>query len=343
VIAGPSIQGQVQNGVLTFNPANATGADQRVLNIFYYCCFMHDFFYLLGFREADGNFQDDNFGRGGLWGDRVDAQSHPEQIDVIASMATGVDGHSPIMKMGLYAPTNRHSAFDSTIVFHEFTHGVTSRLVGGPQNAGALADPQSAGMSEGWSDYIACIINNTTVVGAWLLNNTGGLRGFPYDSNFPDNFGDLGTGRYAADPASGQPNDPHNVGEIWCATLMEMTRNIGKNLAVQLVVDALKLSTPNPGFLGMRVSIFRALDDMRLAGVISTSEHYLLWRDIWRAFAKFGMGPRATSYGVFAQLTGNVADFEVPPEEEQDIAGALSLLLIEEQEDIAAARMLLLG
>ena len=42
---------------MTFNPASATGDDQKVLNIFYYCCYMHDFSYLLGFREADGNFQ----------------------------------------------------------------------------------------------------------------------------------------------------------------------------------------------------------------------------------------------------------------------------------------------
>ena len=45
--AGASIQGQLQNGVVTFNPANATGVDQQVLNIFYYNCYMHDFFYLL--------------------------------------------------------------------------------------------------------------------------------------------------------------------------------------------------------------------------------------------------------------------------------------------------------
>ena len=53
---------------MTFDPADATGDDQKVLNIFYYCCYMHDFCYLLGFREADGNFQQDNLGRGGTGG-----------------------------------------------------------------------------------------------------------------------------------------------------------------------------------------------------------------------------------------------------------------------------------
>src|SRR5205823_1881329 len=58
--------GTLQNGVLVFNPADPFGDDQKVLNLFYYTCYMHDFFYLLGFRERDGNFAQDNFGRGGI-------------------------------------------------------------------------------------------------------------------------------------------------------------------------------------------------------------------------------------------------------------------------------------
>ena len=43
---------------------------------------------------------------------------------------------------------------------------------------------------------MACTINNVVILGNWLLNNTPGIRGFPYDANFPDDFGKLGTGRY---------------------------------------------------------------------------------------------------------------------------------------------------
>jgi extracellular elastinolytic metalloproteinase len=302
---GPSIQGQVQNGVMTFNPASATGADQQVLNIFYYNSYMHDFFYLLGFTEAAGNFQQNNFGRGGLGGDPVDARSHPGPVRGTANMFIRgrPDGVSPTMNMGLVSSTNRHTAFDSSVVFHEFMHGLTTRLVGGPQNTFSLNAPQSGGMGEGWGDYIACIINNVTVVGAWVVNKPGGMRAFRYESNFPDDFGDLGTGRYT---------EVHNIGEVWCATLMEMTRNMDENLAVRLVVDALKLSPANPSFLNMRNSILRALDNMRVSGAISTGEHTSARRSIWRAFAKFGMGPGAQSNG--AQLTGIVADFDVPPD-----------------------------
>ncbi|MFQ5543989.1 MAG: M36 family metallopeptidase, partial [Nitrospiria bacterium] len=225
--SGDPVFGTNQNGVMTFNPSNASGNDQKVLNIFYYNCFMHDYFYLLGFREADGNFQHDNFGRGGRAFDRVDARAHSGTVFGTANMSTRNDGLNPVMNMGLVSSTNRHTAMDSSVVFHEFMHGVTNRLVGGPANTRALEAPQSGGMGEGWSDYIPCTINNTTVVGDWVVNRTGGIRGFPYDTNFPDHFGNLGSGRYS---------EVHNIGEIWAAALLEMNRNIGAVLGVQLVV-----------------------------------------------------------------------------------------------------------
>ncbi|WKZ19302.1 MAG: M36 family metallopeptidase [Candidatus Jettenia sp. CY-1] len=299
--AGPAIQAVVQDGVLTFNPADPKGDDQKVLNIFYYNCYMHDFFYLLGFREGDGNFQHNNFGRGGVATDRVDARAHSGAVWGTANMYTPIDGSNPVMNMGLVTSTDRHTAFDSSVVFHEFMHGVTNRLVGGPMNVSALEAPQSSGMGEGWGDYTACTINNTTVVGAWVVKKAGGIRGFPYDSNFPDTFADVGKGRYT---------EEHNIGEIWCATIMEMNRKIGAILAVQLVVDALKLSPANPSFLDMRDSILTALDKKHAAGQLSSGEHSTAKNGIWSVFAKFGMGPNAKSYG--ASLSGIVADFKTP-------------------------------
>jgi extracellular elastinolytic metalloproteinase len=105
---GPTIKGTVQDGVLTFDPAEPTGDEQKVLNIFYYNCYMHDYFYLLDFREKDGNFQRDNFGRGGLSGDRVDVRSHPGRVDGTANMLTLPDSLSPIMNMGLVSERAAH-------------------------------------------------------------------------------------------------------------------------------------------------------------------------------------------------------------------------------------------
>jgi extracellular elastinolytic metalloproteinase len=103
----------------------------------------------------------------------------------------------------------------------------------------------------------------------------------------------------------------HNGGEIWCATLLEMNRNItNDNLSVQLVVDALKLSPTNPSFLDMRDSILEALDDKLESNQISEDEYTQIKKGIWKAFAKFGMGPNASSNG--PQLNGIATDFNMP-------------------------------
>jgi len=180
-------------------------------------------------------------------------------------------------------------------------HGVTNRLVGGSMNVDALDSPQSGGMGEGWGDWVAATINDTTVVGDWVLDSPGGIRGFPYDSDFPDNFGALGTGRY---------DEVHNIGEIWCATLVELNRRVGEELAVPLVVDALKLSPANPSFLNMRDAILAALENMLSAGQIEKDSHGAALEGAWQTFAKFGMGPGAKSNG--AQLTGIEPDFNTP-------------------------------
>jgi extracellular elastinolytic metalloproteinase len=312
---GPTIQGEVRDGVLTFDPDDPRGDEQKVLNIFYLNCYMHDYFYLLGFREADGNFQRDNFGRGGVPADRVDARSYPMPIDGTASMESFADGRKALMRMGLVSlesdPPGRHTAFDFQVICHEFTHGVSNRLVGGPHDDQSLEADQSDGMNEGLSDYYACSITDDTVIGAWVVDRPGGIREFPYNSDFRDGFGKLGTGRYKnINPRNPTRKWPHPIGEIWCATLMEMNRNIGVKLGVQLVLDALKLSPANPSFLQMRDSILAALDAMLTSGTVSSDEHSAAQNGIWAAFAKFGMGLRARSNG--ASLSGIVADFTTP-------------------------------
>ena len=75
-------------------------------------------------------------------------------------MATRADGLFAVMNMGLVAATGRHTANDADVVFHEFTHGVSNRLVGGMRDANALEEPQSGAMGEGWSDYFALTLRN---------------------------------------------------------------------------------------------------------------------------------------------------------------------------------------
>jgi extracellular elastinolytic metalloproteinase len=183
-----SLKGTVgANGLITFAPEVPDDDDQKRLNIFYFCNYMHDFFYMLGFDEASGNFQEHNiFTNMGLAGDSVLARAHPGEVDGTANMLTLADGQQALMNMGLVGGVNLHTALDSDVVFHEFVHGVTNRLVGGRRDARGLQQPQSRGMGEGWSDYFALTIQNhradeeKTVTGDWVTGQEGGIRMHPY-------------------------------------------------------------------------------------------------------------------------------------------------------------------
>jgi extracellular elastinolytic metalloproteinase len=301
---GAPVDGVAADGDVRFDVTDDSSAAQRVVNLFYFCCLLHDLYYLLGFREADGNFQASALGRGGLASDAALATVYPGRVSATANMTTPKDGSKPRLNVGLVTATGRHTALDATVVFHEFSHGMTSRLVGGPLNALALLAPQSAGLSEGWSDYLACSITGTEVIGAWVTGKPGGIRRHPYDSNFPGTFADLGKPDFS---------NSHQIGEVWCATLLEFDRRVGSALALQVVVDSLKLAPANPSFLDMRNAMVRALDGLAAAGGLPVAEHRSATDELWAVFTRFGMGPAAACNG--SQLDGIVADFDKPSPE----------------------------
>jgi extracellular elastinolytic metalloproteinase len=224
------VLGSVQGDSLVFDVGvgSEQGDDQKVINIFYFCNVMHDFYYALGFDERY-NFQEVNFVGVGKGGDTVLALAHPQEVDGTANMATRADGVRAVKNMGLVPGVNRHTAFDSDVVFHEFTHGVSSRLVGGLLDARGLQQPQSKGMGEGWSDYFALTFQNAlalrsnpeaqeqTVTGNWVTDRPEGIRLHAYDDEYPATFGNVGSPPY--------DRDEHAIGEIWCATLMKMNRD----------------------------------------------------------------------------------------------------------------------
>jgi hypothetical protein len=316
--SGNSVYAQTENGSAVIGDVTVLSGDvifdynqgsleQQVVNAFYLCCYMRDFFYLLGFREVDENFQASNLGRGGIGGDRMTAICYQRAIPGVARMdANDTDGSGATLNLGLNMSTNRHTSLDSSVVFHEYTHAVVKRLLG-PVDA-----PQSRGMNEGWADYIACSVNNSNVVGAWLVNNPGGARAWPYDTNYPDDFSKLGTGRYGAD-ASGNPQDPHNVGEIWCATLLDLNRRVGKQFGLQLVVDGFKTTLDNPSFEKGRWGISNAGVSMLISNQISWRRWRQAQHGIYSAFARYGIGWEAAS-AVGARLDGVGASFEVAPD-----------------------------
>jgi extracellular elastinolytic metalloproteinase len=297
-------QGTSQGGEVVFAaPPADDEPSQLVVNLFALCSVMHDVLYLLGFREADGNFQVDNHGRGGRPSDPVSARVHPGTVWGTANMGTPADGNQPTMNMGLVSSTDRHTALDPDVVYHEYTHGLTNRLIGGPMNDSALDAVQSGGMGEGWSDFVACTMLGKTVVGDWVVDRPAGIRRFRYDDQFPDTFGNLGSGRYVGD-------NVHAIGEVWCATLMSLSRRLGTWPTAQIVVDALKLTAANPSFLAARDAIVLAAGQYASARGMDETAAGELVRTVWEVFARFGMGPAARTNG--ATLTGIVADFQAP-------------------------------
>ena len=111
----------------------------------------------------------------------------------------------------------------------------------------------------------------------------------------------------------------HNIGEIWAATLLEMTRRavdeVGDKarayaICFQVVVDGLKLTPANPTFLQARDSMVAALADLGTTAAITSQEQAQVRRALWRAFAQFGMGTGATSVG--GGFGTNTPDSQVP-------------------------------
>ena len=304
---GPTAKGTRENDVINFDSTDSN--DQLVVNMFYHCGILHDMWVMLGFTKEAGNFEVDAIGS-----DPVDARVYPHPVNGTANMSTPPDGISPVMRMGLVSSTNRATCLDPDVMYHEFMHGVTNRLVGGRVNTDSLDSPQAAGIGEGTSDYNACSLLNKNVCGDWVLKNKTGVRKYAYDENFPDTFANLGTGRYSM-----EDYDEHAVGEIIAATLLQMNKKIeekfnipriGAYLGLRLIADACKISPPNPSFLNLRDAILNALEDHLTANQISKDDYKKIQTSVWEAFSKFGMGPKARCNG--SQLYGIVPDFKMP-------------------------------
>lgn len=214
---------------------------------------------------------------------------------------------------------NRDSSLDNGVIIHEYGHGVSTRLVGGPSNASSLDATQSGGLGEGWSDWWALMLTQSAddsqfdpySIGVYLTGGSPeGIRRFPYSFDMsvnPLTFDDL-------DPQKADVSCPsscgevHNAGEVWAAALWDLNWLMingdgasipaqgfdadfyrgtgGNNVALQLVMDGMKLLPSNPTFLEARDGILTA--DLALTG---GSNQYA----IWTAFARRGMGFSASA------------------------------------------------
>lgn len=304
----------------TLPPTEDSNLAASITSLFYWNNIAHDLFALHGFDTASGNFQQNPYGQGGLSNDPVLAEGlHPIGTNG-GAFSTPPDGSSPRMVLlhFTYTTPHRDSALDSQIILHEYGHGVSSRLTGGPSNASCLSNAEQGG--EGWSDWLALVLtakateSATTprTLGTYLLgqpHDGPGWRPAPYTTDLSVNdrtYGDLAT-------ASGA----HGVGFVWASILWEaywalvsehgfdedFYHGTGGNLmALRLVIEGMKLQPCAPGFVDARDAILSA--DIALYG----GENQCL---LWQAFAKRGMGYSATQ-GSPQALGDEVEAFNLP-------------------------------
>ncbi|KAH7323006.1 Fungalysin metallopeptidase-domain-containing protein [Stachybotrys elegans] len=283
----------------------------------------HDLLYILGFNEAAGNFQTNNNGLGGRGNDAVILNSQDGSGRNNANFAVPPDGTPGRMRMFLftYAPILRDSSFDAGVVLHEYAHGLSVRLTGGPLNSGCLSGGEAGGMGEGWSDFMSIAIqllpestrNDDVPMWPWIFNNPNGARIQIYSTNMNTNDLTYGT----INRLSGIT---HETGTVWNTMLFEVLWNLidkhgkndadfpdfdgngvptdGKFLAIKLAIDAMALQPCTPTFVSARDAILDA--DRALTGGDNLCE-------IWTGFAKRGLGQNAQY-----NSGRRVEDFTVP-------------------------------
>ncbi|MDX2360761.1 MAG: T9SS-dependent M36 family metallopeptidase [Crocinitomicaceae bacterium] len=88
---------------LNLNQAPALYEDVAITNLFYMNNIMHDVWYQYGFDEASGNFQENNYGNGGIGTDYVIADAQDGSGMNNANFGTPGDGGNPQMQMYLWS------------------------------------------------------------------------------------------------------------------------------------------------------------------------------------------------------------------------------------------------
>jgi len=300
-----------------------------VTQLFYTTNMVHDLYYRYGFDEVSGNFQQYNFDRGGKGNDAVIANAQDGSGYNNANFMTPPDGQNGRMRMYLWNTANpyRDGDFEAGIVVHELSHGLSTRLTGGPANSGCLGWGESGGMGEGWGDFLATTIRaaegqTNYAMGAWAANQEKGIRNYIYsldESINPSTYKTLDKPGYWG---------VHAIGEVWAEILWVVSQGLikehgysvelfppapeadgtiptgdfyrvstgkgplvpkhGNTLAIQLVLNGMKLQSCRPSFFDARDAIIQA--DQVLTG----GENFCT---LWKGFASRGLGPDAKVEG----------------------------------------------
>lgn len=214
----------------------------------------------------------------------------------------------------------KDSSFDNGIIAHEYGHGISIRMTGGPSLSNCLNNAEQ--MGEGWSDYVGLMLtmqegdtrNDIRGIGTFPTNQPTdgtGIRPAPYCADFSVNAYTY------ANSNNANISQPHGVGFIFATALWEMTWDLideygfdpdfyngsgGNNIAMHLVTEGMKIQPCNPGMIDGRDAILLA-DEVLYGGANQCI--------IWRAFARRGFGLSADQGSAFERNDQTEA-FDMP-------------------------------
>lgn len=220
---------------------------------------------------------------------------------------------------GQTGPNALDGDLDNGIITHEYGHGISNRLTGGPNAAGCLGNAEE--MGEGWSDWFSLVTSvqpgdtgeQKRGVGTFALREPTdgvGIRRYPYSVDMsinPLTYGDVAGN-----------TEVHALGEVWAAMIWDLywafvdeygwdpdlyNGTGGNNMAMRLVFEGMKNQPCSPGFLDGRDAIIAA-DEALYGGANKCL--------IWEVFARRGAG-----YSAVQGSSDNAADqtesFDVLP------------------------------
>lgn len=197
-------------------------------------------------------------------------------------------GASGNLKKNTATPIQLDGDLDSDIVYHEYGHGLTWRMIG------SMSGSFAGALGEGASDTLAFLVNGDDVIGEYAYGRAGGIRRYPY-TNYPLTYADV-TG-----------TSVHNDGEIYAGAMWrvaELYRAAGftNDDVLSDWVDGMNYTQATPAYENMR--------DGMLESAKGTNRVCL----IWRGFAPSGIGVGAKgTIGLRGKLT-ITESFTVPAE-----------------------------
>jgi hypothetical protein len=173
-------------------------------------------------------------------------------------------------------PLQLDGDLDSDIVYHEYGHGLTWRMIG------SMSGPLAGAIGEGASDVVAFLMNGDDVVGEYSASNPLGIRRFRY-LNYPLTY------------ASVTGAEVHNDGEIYAGAMWRLRDlYLASGLTIDHVfddfVDGMNFTPPAPAFEHMRNGM---LDSINADPVLTPTQKLSRCSMVWQAFAQSGIGDGA--------------------------------------------------